>query len=149
MKNTLNMLDGRNSQGFMAETMVMTELAKRGIYSIRLPSQFNYDLLCNNDVRIEVKSSTTKNKAWGLRIGKRYKVFKGRRWVRVDKPMKKTNCDFFVCVCFEKEVPYFFIIPSNFPNSVTTISIQRESESKYWKFEDKWDAIINFNNGRD
>jgi len=40
---------------FLAETLTMMELSKLGIYSVRLTSQFDFDLYCMNDVRIEVK----------------------------------------------------------------------------------------------
>ena len=45
---------------YLAETLVMRELSKLGIYSTRLPPQFDFDLYCINDARIEVKSSRMK-----------------------------------------------------------------------------------------
>ena len=134
----------------------MTELAKRNIYSIRLPPQFEYDIICNNNCRIEVKSSriTCKGK-WlfsNLRIKKNVRDGK---YIRIITK-KDRDCDFYVFVGYDKFLKTnYFIVPREIVNTRKTISIfprkcfmdgkGKYHNSKYWSFLDKWDPILNFN----
>lgn len=109
------------------ERQIEKTLVKRG-YSVReMTVGHPYDLLVNENVKIDVKvSSPGRISDW------RCHTF---------RPSKANpTCDLYVCVAIDEvgETEKIFVIPSNFAK-VTTLCIG--GESKYNKFIGRWDFI--------
>lgn len=140
---------GTQYQGYLAETYVMYELAKRKIYCIRLPNWYGYDLLCDNGARVEVKSSTLRQ------IPKLGNMFEFSN-IRITRKRKQKirlkvekNCDFFVLVGFignlDEMHPY--IVPKKIIGKKGKIRITPSRKSPYHKFLRRWGLITNFREG--
>lgn len=121
--------------GYLAETYTLFELAKRKVYGIRLSEHYNYDILCDNNCKIEVKSSTIRNSH--LYIGL--------------KPNQVKSSDFtVVCGVYSVEEIVTYIVPSEVWRNISSerkkhISIQRQSS--YYTFREKWEYITHYPNG--
>ena len=130
---------------YLAETMVLAELSKRGIYSVRLPPQFDYDILCTYNARLEVKSATlqrTKKTVW---VFSNTRTSHSSRGGVLEKKVvkKKRDCDYYVFVGFDIErKTHFFIIPNEIVGSRRSFRINPVKGSKYWDYHNSWDLLI-------
>ena len=147
--------------GYIGETYVIAKLiCDYNIVSVKVPQQFfSYDLITNNNKRLEVKTARPISKE------KRYKkkTYKWLVWQFTRQPRQirpESLSNFVVCVAFESqelsETPLCFIIPSDkLVNPKTRKPLQvwsikkkpktRES-SKYWEYKNRWDLITNKDN---
>lgn len=136
-------------KGYVGETYVMAKLSRDfNIKSAMVPQDFfSYDLITNNNKRVEVKtailrdfprthpSGTYHSDAWEFR--------------RSLKQLSEGSCDFVVCVCFKSkdfsEEPRCFIIPSKELHSRSEVfkitANPKKGIRKWWEFEDKWKSI--------
>jgi len=122
--------------GYVGETYVMYKLATMGIKSMRLDPAYDFDLLADNNARIEVKTAklaTVKKRVNRKRLGV-VRTYMWNVWQfanhateyqgtvdigdirRLRKYRLKTRdrgCDFFVCICLNHHgsVVREYIIP--------------------------------------
>ena len=148
--------------GWLGETFVLYKLAKLGIKAVNLSNNFDYDLLTNNNLKIEIKTSrptTCKDK-------KNEKIYYRDRWQFLNykrvyenvtylntkyKNIKRNrNCDFYIFVCLNEEnnIEKCYVIDKNTIKDKQCITIPRKikrSTAKLQKFEEKWESLKNVN----
>lgn len=136
--------------GFLAETLVMVELSRRGIYSVRLPPLFDFDLYCSNNARIEVKSCGHPYSYYGPTKSWRFSNHKSKK-KRINGVIKSTKvkrdrkCDYFVLVGFDGDnSPNYFILPKDIVKDRQAIAISTIPGYKHWNYHNKWDLITTF-----
>ena len=125
--------------GFIGECYVMLELAKRGTYSQKLYDVFDYDLIVNGGIRLEVKTSK-------IVIHKDKRRNTERKLWSFMNFNKKRRCDFYVFVCLDNNnLPEkFYVIPSFIINVVSNcITIPREYKRKkrFERYENNWGIL--------
>jgi len=79
-------------KGFLAELYVKEKLESEGAIVIHKGNQSGYDLLINDKIRIDVKSSTIKGS----------KQFPDWGWALRTKPLSKVSFTHLVCVAYDK-----------------------------------------------
>lgn len=130
-------LDMKNSEtnlGQKYEFIIKDILESKGYKVDKMTTGHPYDLLVNNNIKIDVKVSnyyhgdTYKYHTFGL--GKKYH-----------------NCDIFICVGINEEenIEKILIIPSKFLMNIKQLSVGIKSEyDKYneaWEYLDKYDRF--------
>ena len=157
-------LDKSQKIGYIADCYVMLELARRNIYSQKLFSYFDYDLLAENDIRIEVKSSNisiirdkrckTERKVWSFN---NYEVVKFIDRVKRISRGRDRRCDFFVFVGFgENYIPKkFFVVPKEVVGNriavtipVNRVSVKKSTDVCFEQYDGRWDLIVNKVSGK-
>lgn len=132
---------------YLAETIVLAELSKRGIYSVRLPPQFDYDIICTNDARIEVKSSSlqrTRKGVWTFSNTRIRRKFKKGIIESITQEKRTRHCDYYTFVGYDEErIPHIFIIPNELVGDKSSFRINPVKGSKYWEYYNNWELIIN------
>ena len=144
--------------GYIGETYLIAKLMHDfNIASVKVPQQFfPYDLITNNNKRLEVKTARPMEKK------KRYrnKTYKWRVWQFRRQPrqtLREDLTDFVVCIAFQSqdlsEKPICFIIPSHElvnpktrkPVQVWSIKMEtkRGKRYKFWECKERWDLIAN------
>lgn len=116
--------------GLHGELKIKSILEEMGYKVEKMKGSHPYDLLINENVKVDVKTS------------KLYKSGKG--WNSYSFNLEKANptCDIYVFVCIEDEK--YLIIPSKFLKQ-TQLCIT-DKESKYEIYRDRWDYIDKFDN---
>ena len=142
--------------GLVGEYYVLYRLAKMGIHTIKVSDMFDFDLLTNTGIRIEVKTATKglcskkyKNKtykwyAWSFnnhkldKIIKRGNIVQYRGYAKVDR-----NCDYFIFVCTDDDfsIKKCYIVPKKIIGISSGIAIGEAKKSKYHKWEGRWDLL--------
>lgn len=115
------------TKGRMFERIVQNELENRNHDVKRMTTKHAYDLLVNENVKIDIKVASP-----GDVQGYRTHTF---------RPSKEyPTCDLYICVALdeENELEKVFVIPSKFAQ-VTTLCIMENS--RYNAFIDRWDYI--------
>lgn len=113
------------------ESVVEKLLIEKGFSVTKMSQNFPYDLLVDECVKIDVKSSKlyrgTQGNFYSFNLEKRY-----------------ATCDVYVLLTLDDDgfANKFYIVPSVFVISNTQISIG-EISSKYNKYIDRWDYITN------
>ena len=140
-------------KGYVGETYVTAKLSRAfNITSAIVPQDFfSYDLITNNNKRIEVKTAILRK--FERKHPKKTYYSDAWEFGRNPKQRHEGSCDFVVCVCFSSkdfsDNPRCFIIPWKelHGRSVFKISAnpKRKGEHKFWNYEDKWDAIVKDN----
>ena len=108
--------------GMIGETWVMYQLALRGIFSQKQNSFFDYDLLTNTSVRIEVKTSTIHTEKPGPNSSKDYtREF----WSFANQDGRDRDCDFYCFVCLGRDfIPLkTYVIPAKVIGERSLVSI--------------------------
>lgn len=100
-----------------------------GFYCELCPPRHPYDILVNENIKIDVKVSRLYKGATG-----RYYTF------NLEKKMP--TCDIFVCYCVDDEdnIKKTLIIPSCYISGLTQLSLG-EMSTRYNKFVDKWEYL--------
>lgn len=134
--------------GYLGECYVILELAKRNMFSTKLHDRFDFDLITNNGLRIEVKTAKLSEKYYPLRKDGNITIY--NRWIfrnggKVEKDNISRNCDFYIFVCLDilNNPIKYFIIPSKIVDKKQTIAFPHKSKkySQWSDFENKWDLI--------
>ena len=139
-------------KGYVGETYVIAKLMRDfNIASVKVPQDFfSYDLITNNNKRLEVKTGLLRKSD---RKHVKYPTYYSHGWEfrRRKKQHRKGSSDFVVCMGFQSKdyfnEPRCFIIPNNelqWLLEVIKISAKsrRKGTTKYWEYEDKWDSIV-------
>jgi len=148
--------------GFMGESYVLYKLSALGLYGTKMPSEFDYDILCSNDARIEVKAArlTTRNMQYKRLDGTRktedvwqfsnhitqVNGKNGER--RMSFKRRDRKCDFFIFVCFDregKEIVKSYVIPKELVTKAINIKIPVNTDHlKIGVWEEEWLSLVNF-----
>jgi len=137
--------------GYVGESYVITKLIRDfNIVSVKVPQQFfSYDLVTNNNKRLEVKTAILRK--FERKHAKKTYYSEGWEFRRNPKQLRAETSNFVACVCFKSEdvseTPRCFIIPSEElrrHSEVFKITANpKRGERKFWEYEDKWDLIAN------
>lgn len=138
-------------KGYVGETYAMAKLMKDfNIVSTKVPQEyFSYDLITNNNKRLEVKTALLRKFE---RKHSNYPTYYSDAWEfrRNPKQSHEDSSDFVICLGFTLEnysdEPRCFIIPTKELrglSEVTKISAKsrRRETPRYWEFEDRWELI--------
>jgi len=135
--------------GLIGESFLIMELAKRNIRAYKLPSQFDYDFLLSNNLKVEVKTAniTLSKKKY------KNKEYTWKRWLFRNQKIKNKKerilrtCDYYILVCLNKnkDVEQVFIIPSKIIAKRQGITIQKnylkEGKNLFLDYKNKWGLI--------
>lgn len=145
--------------GMVSEYYVMYELAKRGIWSIRLPVDFDYDLLTSNGLSVEVKSARktgkmtwykkpdgSKSRAQGWSFANHKRIVKSQPGFLTYKfDYRKRICDFYVFVCYDENttnIEKVFIVPNDESFPMAKIIRIPASNSDIYNGTNKWLSFL-------
>src|SRR5713101_6524961 len=129
----------------------MLELAKRQMFSTKVPVGCNFDLLTGNGVRIEVKSRTPvflgRTEQFPFVLARQYyKHTGGGRVEYAGWSPKKMYSDFIVLVAFEKDIEKppraFFVLPQSSFAGRAGLTVRFDRLGVMERFQDNWDQII-------
>lgn len=149
-----------NILGYIGETFVMYELAKRGIRCQKMDGEVaDYDLLTEFGDRIEVKSArpiwawngqhTGKTLMWGFNNYKNHYVF-GDGGYKYERSARDRQCDFFIFLGLNEDltVKDIFIVPKKIVEVRQIINepVKRKRKRKditicISDFKDKWELL--------
>ena len=120
---------GKTQEGAVCEMLV-----SKGFEPTRMPQNFPYDILVDNCVKVDVKASH---------------LYKGKQgnFYTFNIEKKFATCDVYVLLTLDDEnnIINTFVVPSVFVIKNTQISIG-EFASRYDKFKDRWDYILDLSN---
>ena len=120
----------KKSETFMGqeyEEYVLNILKTKGYEVERMSTKHPYDLLVNQNIKIDVKASNL------------YKGAKGE-FHTFNLEKYNHNCDLFICVCVtDEEIVKTLVIPSKFLMKVSQLSVG--AVSVYDVFKDRFDYI--------
>lgn len=135
-KLKLETKQSETNKGQNFEKMAIQDLIERfeGSDIKKMTSNYPFDLLFNDSVKIDVK------------VGMKHNHF-GTPSYTFRTAKKYGSCDFYLCYGVDREnkVENIYIIPS-FKAQVTTLNITIGGKSKYNKCVDQWDSIIKLAN---
>lgn len=113
------------------ECECMSILTTLGFDSELTKARYPYDILANNNIKIDVKSSN-------LYVGENGSFYS----FHLEK--EKPTCDVFVCYCIDnKTTTKIYILPSCVVSGKTMLSIGK-NRSKYDRYIDNWAVIKQF-----
>lgn len=111
--------------GLNAEIKIKEILESKGYKVEKMRTRHPYDLLVNDNIKIDVKAAN------------KYKSPKGWSSYSFNLEKKQPTCDIYVICCLQENKT--LVIPSKFIKQ-TQLCITDKS-SKYDKFQDRWDYI--------
>ena len=137
--------------GFIGECIVMKELAKRGTYSQKLNTFFDFDLILENNLMVEVKtSSIVAIRDYRRKPGSIRDIWQfnnpAKRWKEKSCGGRARRCDYYVLVCMDNnaEPIKFYIIPNEVVGKTAGVSIpvnRKTGKDPYEKYIDNWELI--------
>lgn len=132
-KLNLDLKDSETKLGQEWEMYVKSELENLGYEVEKMTTKHPYDLLVNNNIKVDVKVS-------------RYYKGKGFKYHTFNMEKKYHNCDVFICIGLDEGdyVVKTLVIPSKYLMNKKQLSVG--IESKYDKFNDRWDYIEKYSN---
>lgn len=141
----------RKSLGEVGEEYVEEQLRNRGFEVLNMNSKTKtsiFDLLANNEIRIEVKTASITNGSFYFSLSNKEDCQQIESDFRIRLPNGRTRklyrktCDFIVCVGVRNDEFYPFIIPSGEINDTTQgIRISLAMNTKYGKRFESWEQI--------
>src|SRR5699024_9453039 len=147
-------IKARKSVGRKGELVAIEALSNLGIKVKDLNEVdrlSEYDLLLNDEIRIEVKSSNINYKGnyhFTLSDSEKNGCVESDTRIRLNngktKKIYEKTCDFIVLVGLDKgENHKFWIVPSDeLPLDLQAMSISLTGNSKYAKYFNKWELIL-------
>ncbi len=148
--------------GFLGECWVQFKLAQRSLKSVNLSDGlgFDYDLLVENGLKIEVKTSVIRNAGkkkitksrgpvtydmylWQFCNTKQTTKHIGHKTLRCTWRKRDRDCDFFALVCLDKNLNVVknYIVPKNVVGNRSLIAIHRHHKGMFAKYLEKWDLL--------
>jgi hypothetical protein len=138
-------------KGYVGETYVMAKLMKDfNIASTKVPQEyFSFDLITNNNKRIEVKTALIRKFE---RKHEKYPTYYYYGWEfrRNPKQHREGSSDFIICLGFKSsdysDEPRCFIIPTKELRGLSEVikisaKPKRKGKPKHWNYENRWDLI--------
>lgn len=144
--------------GYIGESYVILELAKRGIKCQKLNHIFDFDLLLSNNLKVEVKTSSIIIPKDHRRKGYVRKIWQFNNYKRIGNKRvigRNRKCDFYVFVCFgeNKKPKKYLIVPSIVIKNRLSITfpVERKMRTDNYEFslddfEGKWDLLTEKDN---
>jgi len=145
-------------KGYLGEMHVLYKLATLNIKAISLPNMFEYNLLTENDIRIEIKTSSIvldrdKRKEnycreiWQFQNNSRITTYSGNNSSTYEIKKRDRNCDFFAFVCLNEEngVETVYVVPKEIIGKMQIITIPKIPKTKRVKlreYKEKWNLIV-------
>jgi len=126
----LNLKSSETLKGNKYEEIAKRKLQRRGYTVEKMTTKHPYDLLVNENVKVDIKVGRVHyhfgSKAHTFRLAKKY-----------------STCDIYICFALDKDsnTENIFIIPSKFAK-VETMNVG--TISKYNKFIDRWDFLDDY-----
>lgn len=129
-KLNLKVKDSETNLGNEYEVLIKEILEGKGYIVENMTTKHPYDLLLNNNIKVDVKVSRYYNPSTNTF---KYHTF------NLEK--KHHNCDIFICIGLNEsdEIEKLLIIPSKYVMGIKQLSIG--VNSKYDKFENRWGYI--------
>ena len=150
-------MKSKHEIGYMGEYYVLNELAKGGLIGTKMSSEYDYDILCTNDCRVEVKTS---------RLGVRKQQYRRKDGSRKDESVwsfanhtpisgsrgefegRDRRCDVFVFVCYDSEglnVERVYVVPKVFLTKALNIKIPfNDEKSRFKRWKGCWELVFDF-----
>ncbi|KKK93136.1 hypothetical protein LCGC14_2695900 [marine sediment metagenome] len=122
-----------NKIGLAGEFRVMSELLLRGHNPAKSYLNSGADIILENGLRIEVKSSHKTS-----RMPRPSYLFTLKGGAR-DKRQNLSDCDFVIFWCIDDDC--FLIIPTSVVTT-TVLGISNPSHGKYAQYNDRWDLLL-------
>jgi|SRR5690625_3311902 len=124
---SLELKSNETNKGNKYERVIGNMLVEKGFKVKEMTTGHPYDLLVNENVKVDVKAGAAHH-----HYGSRAHTFR--------PSSKDSTCDIYICVALNElsEIEDVFIIPSKFAR-VKTINVG--TNSKYDKFIDRWDFV--------
>lgn len=123
----LKIKDSETTFGKEQEFYIKTELENMGYKVDKMAQNYPYDLLLNDNIRIDVKAS---------------RLYKGEAgdYYTFNLYKKYATCDIYICLCYseDKQLEKTLIIPAH-KLKITQLSIGKTSV--YDKYKDRYDLI--------
>lgn len=138
MRRIHHAVEGEGSQflGNEAERIVSEKLLHLGIPNTMMALHHPFDILLNNGIRVDVKTSKCTAKTSPSQKSTMYRF-------GVKKDMRGDYCDFFICLIYGTED--FFVLPNREINNVYNIYISwpipRSNWSKWHKYHNRFDLL--------
>lgn len=141
--------------GIIGEFYVQYRLAKEGISSYLVPMRQDYDILTQNDQRIEVKTATPSIQKkiykeqtyswelWQFRNARmKLKSIKNKT-LAYETEKRDRNCDYYIFVCLGPDYTPVkcFIVPNEVIKDKMCIVIQKDYNSFLKDYEERWDLL--------
>lgn len=142
--------------GRIGETYVIYKLATLGIHAMKVSEHFEFDLLVSNGLRLEVKTGRIglrkrkyKDKIntwydWSFSNYKKNDFFEGSKKSHSECERIDRGCDYFVCVCLDKDknIERCYVIPKKEVGTKMGICIGiSDKKHQYDKYRDRWDLL--------
>ena len=129
----------------------MFKLSLFGLFSQKQNDLFDYDLLVENNVMIEVKTSTIRKEK--IRKGINSESYSRDYWFFRNQGGRDRKCNFYVFVGLDEkyEPEKVFVVPASVIGKRKVISIPRKFKQLSYNrfslhtFEDKFNEIADFN----
>ena len=138
---------GTNFLGNLGEAYTILELAKRGHFAMRVSRGCNFDLLCDNGARVEVKSARCSSGPRSypqfrfMNIRTKY-TYKGSSEKYHGWEIKKSACDFYVFVLFnDANEPILYLILPRSKFKTACISANPKNLKRWAEFANRWDLL--------
>ena len=124
--------------GLAGEFRVMAELLMRGFNPSLMALDEGVDIILENGIKIQVKSSTASLRKQLRNRGKDYYSINLMRRGKKTGNLKD-SVDFVIVWAYREND--FFILPANKLRSHSSISLMRESKSKWYQYLNNWDSL--------
>lgn len=123
----LKIKNSETTFGKEQEIYLKNKLENMGYSVYKMAQNYSYDLLVNDNIRIDVKAS---------------RLYKGKNgsYYTFNLYKKYATCDLYVCLCYseEKKLDKTLIIPAH-KLKITQLSVGKKSS--YDKYKDRYDLI--------
>jgi len=145
--------------GYIGEHYVLYKLALLGIKAHKMPNVYDFDILTQGEVKIEVKTARESLVNRRTRKGTPYK---SKVWQFANHKIKvkcdggiitqqyfnrQRNCDFYVFVCLDRKgrrIVKSYIVPAECLTKAQQIQIYDGSSprrSRYENYQEKWELL--------
>jgi hypothetical protein len=149
-----------NQIGHMGEMYVLYKLFLFGIRAIQLHDMFDYDLLTQEDIKIEVKTSSIVLDKDKRKVNYKREIYhflnykrtlnyiKGKKFEYIDD-FRIRKCDFYILLCLDEsqEVESVYIVPNDVIHNRKLITIPRFPKNDKFmltQFKNNWNLIIDY-----
>jgi len=151
----------RPQLGYIGERLVLYELALRNIRATKLPNFFDYDLITENGVKIEVKTAQLQKKihknkrvenhvmeAWTFSnhktTYKTMKIVNGEKLASYNLEKRDRHCDFYTFVCWSNQGCITYVVPNSEIRDKKGICIYSNGNSRLQEYRERWELIARF-----
>ena len=153
MENNLSRL------GYFGEMHVLYKLAKLDVFATLMPHRHDYDIITENDIRIEVKTSIVRNAVkkvkrkkgmmkyprniWQFNNAKKKLTNAGNKSLNYEYSKRDRDCDIFVLICLDKDrkIVREYIVPKRVIGQRKLIIAGEKDLGYLAEYKNRWDLI--------